>query len=418
MQFWIGACALIWALSVTAAPEITTQTPLTLGQAIALVLENNPQLQAADFDTRAAAARIRQQRQATPWELGIELENLAGTGEASGISDMETTLSLGRVLEAGDKPRLRGEVARFEAGMLRHEQDAKRLDLLSKATRRFLDIVRVQAEQKLAQEQVGLMRRTLKAVQKRFRIGKAPAAERSRTKINLAKAELALEETDHLLASGRRQLSILWGELEPGFGRAQADIFQLQAEQDFAVLDRLIENNPVLVSLATAKRLADARLQLARASGLTNMDIRAGVRHLNASDDVGLVLSLRMPLGSSGRAQAYVTEAESLMQQQPFLAQQQRLALRATLFELRQEMLHARDRLTAYQKRIIPAAEQALHDYSNGYEAGRYSLLELTSAQETLLQARRAALSAAVDHHKVSTEIVRLTGTNLSSGAE
>ena len=418
MRLLLGACVLIWAISATATPGMTAGTPLTLGQAIALVLDNNPQLRAADFESRAAADRVQQQSQPMPWELGVELENLAGSGQASGTSDLETTLSLGRVLELGDKSRLRGEVARFEAGMLRHEQDVQRLDLVTEAARRFIDIAWVQAERKLSQEQLELTRRTLKAVEKRFRVGKAPAAEHSRAQINLAQAELALEETDHLLANSWRQLSVLWGEFEPGYGSVQADLFRLEAEPHYAVLEQLIERNPALVRLATAERLADARLQLARASSRPDLDIRAGMRHFNDGNDLGLVLSLRMPLGSNGRARPYVTEADSLMQRQPMLAQEQRFALRATLFELHQEQLHARDRLTVYQERIIPAAEKALSDYSQGYAAGRYSLLELTSAQEVLLEARREVLSAAIDHHKTGVEIVRLTGATLTTGAD
>jgi len=417
MRFSIGACALIWAVTATAAPKMTVETPLTLGQAIAHVLENNTQLQAAGFDTQAAAARIRQQSQSTPWKFGVELENLAGTGQVSGIRDLETTLSLGRVLEMGDKARLRGEVARFELGILRHEQDAQRMDLLTEAARRFLTIVRVQAERELSQERVELMKRTLRAVEKRFRIGKAPSAERSRAQINLAQAELALEETDHLLANGRRQLSVLWGELIPDFGSAQANLFSLDAEPEYAMLEQRIVNNPALARLATKKRLADARVQLARARRQTDLDLRAGVRHLNANDDFGFTLSLRVPLGSATRAQPYVDEAESLFQREPLLAENQHLALRATLFELHQELLHARDRFTAYQERIIPAAEKALRDYSKGYAAGRYSLLELTSAQEILLDARNEYLAAAVDHHKVGVEIVRLTGATYTIGA-
>lgn len=416
MRFLLGACALIWVVSATATPNMTAETPLTMSQAIALVLENNPQLQAADFDNRAAANRVLQQSQTTPWELGIELENLAGTSRESGPRNLETTLSLGRVLERGNKAHLRGEVAHFELGALRHDQDVQRLDLLAEAASRFLDIIKVQAERELGMARVELMQRTLDAVNKRIRIGKSASVERNRVEINLAKAELELEETDHLLANGRRQLSVMWGELEPGFNKAQAELFQLHAEPDFTTLEQRIEQNPLLARLATAERLANAKLRLARAKRKSNVGVRVGMRHLNASDDLALTLSMRIPLGSETRARSYISEADNLLQREPFLAQQQRLALHATLFELHQELLHTRDRLTVYQKRIIPAAEKALADYSQGYAAGRYSLWELTSAQETLLEARSESLSAATEHHKIGIEIIRLIGATPATG--
>ncbi len=54
-----------------------------------------------------------------------------------------------------------------------------------------------------------------------------------------------------------------------------------------------------------------------------------------------------------------------------------------------------------------------LRAYEKGYRAGRYSLLELIQAQETLLNARQEAIMAAASYHRYRIEIERLTGTGL-----
>lgn len=406
----IRICTCVWMLSIPIAFAAAPATPLTLSQAVSLVLESNPQLHAADFDTRAAVERIRQQGQSTPYELGVEMENFAGSGSASGTRGLETTLSLGRVLETGEKPQRRSAVAQLEAGLLRHDQDAQRLDLLAETARRFLALARAQAEREFALQRLGLTQQSLESVEQRYRIGKAPAAEHNRMQIEMARAELALEETDHLLNNGRRQLAVMWGAYEPGFETVQAEILRLEQEPELASLDQKIERNPAIARLATQARLAEARLLLTRTRARPDLDLRAGIRHANVTDDVGLVLSLRMPLGSAGRASAFRDEAESLAAREPLLAQDRELGLRATLSALHQELLHARDRFETYQDRIIPAAGQALADYRQGYAAGRYSLLELSAAQDILLDARLELLSAANDHHAARIEIDRLVG--------
>lgn len=416
MRFRIGVLSLVGALSAAVVSAETSQAALSLSQAIARVLESNPQLQAADFDTRAAAERIRQQSQSPPYTVGVDLENFAGGGDHSGVDGLETTLSLGRVLELGDKARARGDVATLEAGLLRHDQDAQRLDLLAETARRFLALARTQAERGIAEQRVALMQRTAQSVDQRYRLGKAPAAERSRTQIDLARAELFLEETEHRLGNGRHRLAVMWGVFEPDFQAVQADVFRLAAEPEFAVLDQALERNPALVRLATLERLAEARSALAQARTRPDPELSAGVRHLNQSDDVGMVLSLRMPLGSAGRAAAHIGEAQALAAREPLLAQDRHLALRATLYGLHQELRHARDRYETYAKRVIPAAEQAVADYSEGYAAGRYSLLELSAAQTTLLEARSEALSAAIEHHAARIEIDRLVGAEPEKG--
>lgn len=410
MRFLIGASALFCSASLFAA---TNDTPLTLGQALARVLENNPQLQAADFDTRAAAARIRQQSQGTPWRVGLAMDNLAGSGQGG---DLETTLTLGRVLELGNKSALRGSVAEQQASLLRHAQDAERLDLLAEAAQRYLAIAHVQARRGLADEQLATAQKTQRAVKRRFRAAKATKAELSRAEIAVARAELVLEETDHLLLTSRNRLGVLWGEFKPDFQQVAETLFQLPQVPDYAALEKLIDNNPGVARLATQAHLADARLQLARARREPDIDLSAGIRRFSAGDDTGLLFSLSMPLGSRGRALSHEEEAQALAQREPLLAQNRQLALRATLFGLHQELIHERDRLEMLRTRIIPAAKRALDDSNRGYANGRYSLLELSQAQDALLQARLETLDAAVSYQRNRIQIDRLTGATPRPG--
>ena len=100
----------------------------------------------------------------------------------------------------------------------------------------------------------------------------------------------------------------------------------------------------------------------------------------------------------------------------PFVYEQRYLLLYSTLFELHQEIKHAIDAVTALRKTIIPQAKQALKDYEKGYAAGRYSFLELTEAQQLLIDLKLEMVIAASDYHRYHIEIDRLTGAGLSTG--
>ncbi|MEE8342678.1 MAG: TolC family protein, partial [Gammaproteobacteria bacterium] len=69
------------------------------------------------------------------------------------------------------------------------------------------------------------------------------------------------------------------------------------------------------------------------------------------------------------------------------------------------------------RRRIIPEANRALRDYEKGYNMGRYSFLELIDAQRELLNARLEAVTSAADYHRYRTEIDRLTGNRMTTGA-
>jgi len=412
MRNWIYLIATILSTSPAYAVDTPTNN-IALDQAIVKVLEHNPQLKASGFSARATAARIKQARLGTPVNMKLELQNFSGSEVYSGSDAMESTLSFATVLELGNKARLRGDVAQQEASLLQNTQDAMRLDLLAKATRRFLHVVIDQQRLVIAKDKLALMQRTLKTVSQRVKAGRSPVAERRRVVIAHARAEIELEHAQHELATSRLKLSTLWGETEPTFAKAQAVLFNLPKVEHFNALSGQLQRNPDIVRFATQSRLAEARLQVARSRGRSNVEVSAGVRHFNANDDQAFVLSASIPFGSGSRAAPYIEEAQLLSQRESFDFEQRRLELHTNLFEIYQELLHAETALDTLQQKIIPEAKRALRAYDEGYSAGRYSLLELSDAQRTLLDARLEAVMTAASYHRYQIEIERLTGATL-----
>ncbi len=415
MRQWF-MCLLLIPVSTVFAIDKETHSSLTLDQAIVNVLERNPLLKAADFEAKAAAARIRAAQLTPVFRTSLEFENFGGSGVLSGSDNLESTLSLSKVLELGDKAKLRGDVAQNKAMLLRNDQDAKRLDLLAETTKRFLQVVTDQERLEIAKESLALAEQTQKVVGLRVKAGKSPNAELRRVKIALARIELEIEHARHTLLSSRLKLVTLWGETQIHFNSAGANLFDIGSATPFETLVQLLEHNPDLVRFATEKRLAETRIQLARSRRKADIEIAGGLRHFNTTDDTGLVMSLSIPLGTSSRAALIVEEEEFISLRNPYDLEQRRLELYATLFEVQQELKHAIDAAATFRETIIPLAERALKDYETGFNTGRYSLLELNVAQRTLLDSRLEYVMAAADYHRYRIEIDRLTGAGLSTG--
>ena len=417
MKGWVYLLAISLGLPVAHAAEIAVPGSITLEQAIDQVLENSPRLRAAEYEARAAAARTKQARFASPFKVNIDLENIAGTGVAGDGDAMESTLSLARVLESGDKPVLRGDVAQQEAHLLQNEQDAQRLDLLAETAQHFVDVVTGQERLLIANDAVELARRVQAAVERRVRAGKTPAVERRRAAIAFARSELELKHAERGLAASRLKLATMWGETSPAFSTAQARLFALEPVEDFRLAEQLLERNPDLVQFATRQRLAETRIRLAEARSRPDIEVSGGARYLGLTDDIALVLGASIPLGSNRRAAPAIEEARLASLREPLDYEQRRLALHATLFEIHQELSQAYTAAEVLRNRIIPDAGNALRDYEKGYAAGRYSLLELTDAQRVLLDARLDAVMAASNYHRYQIEKDRLTGAAMAAGA-
>ena len=87
------------------------------------------------------------------------------------------------------------------------------------------------------------------------------------------------------------------------------------------------------------------------------------------------------------------------------------------MFGLYQEVSAARVRSDTLRSEAIPQAQTALEQTQYGYERGRFSFLELVTAQQELLGLQEAAIDAAADHHRLLAEIERLTSQPLTGTA-
>lgn len=404
---------LLW----TAVSAPVSAAGIRLDQVLVKVLENHPQLKIADYEARAIAARIKIAAQRPADRIKIEAQNFGGSGEARWLGNMETTLSLARVLELGNKSAFRADVALQESHLLRDRQAALRLDLLTEAARRFLRVAFDQERLSIVTDTVRQTRKTREIVENRIKAGVAPLAERHRIDIRLARQELELEDAEHELASARIRLSALWNDLEAGFAEVQANLDTPPARPlAFEAYAELLERNPDLIRFNTQQRLAEARLRLAGIRRKPDIEINAGLRYLGESNDIGFVLSASLPLGGAKRAAPAIEEAELLSRLDPLALEQQRMELSAMLYALYQELLHSRTAAERLQRQIIPAAGRAVREYEKLYDAGRLSLLELVEAQHSRLRARRQLLESVYNFHRLQLEIDRLTGAPALAG--
>lgn len=401
-------------LSGALAGQSTAQDSIRLDQAVIRVLENNPKLRIADYEAQAMAARMRQAVQMPADRIGLTLENFAGTGSTVAVRGINATLSLSRTLELGNKSSLRGHQAEREKILTNTRSDINRLNLLADTAQLFLHVVADQERLHLAEEAIELVRLNQKTVESQIRTGKSPEAERQRVIIDLANHELNLEHRRHELENSRVHLATLWREKNPDFGRAEADIFSLDDLPELGELDRLLDRNPELIRHINAEDIARARIRVMQSKRNPDLDISAGIRYLGDNNDIAFMLSASIPLGSSTRAQPGMDEALAMAQIEPLNLEQRRLELYAALYGIYLEIIHAREAVTTLKTTIIPAAESMLAEYENGYQVGRYSLLELTQVRQLLTDARSQHLEMAVNYHSFRIELDRLTGAQLT----
>lgn len=382
---------------------------LTLAQALQAALSGNPDLRASAYELNAAQARLIQAGLRPNPQLSLELENFAGSGDYRGVAVLDTTLTLSQVVELGGKRALRRSTAQAGVDAVGVAQQARELDVLAEVTRRFIDVVVAQERTAFAADAARLSQQALDAIATRVDAGRSPEAERSRARIAVLRAQVEQEQAQATLRSARYALSALWGNPEPGFMAARAELFRLRKLEPVQALARRLETTPDLLMFVSESRLRDAQLQLARAQARPDLTLSLGARQMQSSGDAALVAGFSMALPWSDRNQGAIREAQVRLTQSQAEMDAARLRARSTLLALHQQMSAALMRVETLRNDAVPQAELALEQTRAGFQRGRFSFLELATAQEELLVLRSSVIDAAADYHRMLIEIERLT---------
>lgn len=392
-----------------AEPAEHPRGELRLADALAAALRGNPDLQLYPYERRAVEARTLQAGLRPNPELGVDIENFAGSGEYHGASALETTLRLGVLLETAGKRQRRIDAAARGGAVVDADYALQRLDVLAETARRFVDVAESQAQYELAERGVDSAQAVLDATDRAVRIGRLSSFERNRARIALARATLEREHYEHLLRTQKRSLAALWGEREAEFTAVRADLYALPEVADYAVLRERLRDGAEAQRYAAEAGLRDAEVALARAKARPDPLLSAGLRHLDRSDDTALVAYLQLPLPFRDRNQGAIAEAQARRQRVDVAAHAAQVRADAVLYDLVQELGHARTVLEALRGELIPQADEALLLARRGYENGRFGYLDLADAQRTRLELEREAVANAAEYHRYFAAIERMT---------
>ncbi|MDB5968893.1 MAG: hypothetical protein JWQ90_1343 [Hydrocarboniphaga sp.] len=414
------AAALLCPGSLCASPDEPASAgaappPLTLEQALARTERQHPIFASQQAALRRAGARITQAGVGPAPELGLEVENVLGSGELHAARAAETTLSFSQLIERGGLRDRRVETAEAEYASHEVEAQAARMDVRAEVARRFVHVLSDQVQLGITREASVLAAATAADVERRVRAARSPLAERFRAEVTLERARLEEEHAEHELRSSRRHLAAATGAADANFGEAAGDLGSLPAVSDFDSLLARVRSTPEFLRFASLARVRDSELRLAQARAITGVTLGAGLRRQERTDDIGLVFSASIPLFAPSRERGRIAEAEAQRDQVAADEAVAYLKAQAQLFELYQELNHARVEFESQRDRIIPATERALEQTRYAYERGRYSLMELRDAQAEWAAQRRRMIEAAASYHVTLIEMQRLSGQAASN---
>lgn len=371
---------------------LSPTTPLTLQTALDRVRSSSPEVLVAGLEAYAAAAEARQ---AGSWNnpvLAIEVENFEGTGALAGFDQSERTVALSQVFELGDQRRLRERAADARAAAASAECAVLLREAELQTALAFTDLSAARERAAFAADAAALGADLARVVARRVEAGAAAPPELSRAKATAANLSALAAQADANVATYRYALASLWGDPDVAFADPASDLPLPggRAADDLPALG----THPAIQAAEADMRAREAERRAARAAGLPDVTVSAGIRTFEGTGEEAYVAGISLPLPlfdrnrDAARARAFEREAASVSRAatEARLLARQRTAV-ATLTA-------ARTRHRTLADDALPAAEEAWRAAIRGYEAGKFDLTTTLDARRTLIDTHIAAIDA------------------------
>jgi cobalt-zinc-cadmium efflux system outer membrane protein len=407
----LGLSLLLAAASSTPAPARPVVDPparLTLAEAVRLATAQAPQVAESAAGVRAAEAAVDIAGLRPNPTLEIEAENLAGTGAYAGGAALETTAAVAVPLELGGKRAARVRVAEAERLAAVIGTDVARADAAMRATRAFVEAAADERRVAVVRERQALAAAALAAARARVRAGKASPIEEQRAEVVRLTADVAVGQAEHQAALARAALARLTG-VSPDVV-IEATWFDAVDAGDPPAPAGAGPNLPAIAVAEAEVAAADARLDAARRERIPDVTVSAGVRRAAERGDTSAVVGIAVPLPvfNYGRAETVRARAEldRAAARKRALVQELEQALDAARTDVENASASAR---TASGP-ALAAAREAARIARIGYEAGKFSQLELIEAERVLADTQEAAITALEALHSARARLARLEG--------
>lgn len=388
-----------------AKPAPPLRGSITRSQAIRHALTYSPVLQAQRAELRALEAEIVQAGLPPNPEIGLEVENFAGSGGTRGFDGAEITAAISQRLETGGKRSKRTLVAGLNAEALRAELAAGEREVRIAVDRAFTTLAEAREVRTLSERNLERAENNLNALESLLDAGKS-------NRIDVAKAKLAVSEARELIAEARSEESSAAADLSQTWGGGAADVTASgslnspSGGSSFAG-ESALKRHPAMKAAALRFARAQAAYDLEKARRFSDVDVGGGVRQLRDADETAAVFGVSVPLPIFDRNQGNIQAAKERLGRAEAEARAIKSELLSQLTRYTSDLKTARTRAAEFDSQTIAAARQALEDTQEAYDAGKASLLEVLDARETLFEVERGRARAMADllraHHSLLT---------------
>jgi len=390
-------------LAATATASAQASGSLSLPEALSAAFAQNPELAAAGREIGIAEGERRQAGLIPNPQLSWEVEDTRRETRT-------TTVTLSQPLELGGKRGARIAVAGAGQTIAQLDLERQRNGLRADVVQAFHAALRAQTALELAQQSQALTERGLRVVQGRVTAGQSSPVEATRAQVQLAQAQAQVRRAASQRSVAYQALARLTGSPVARFDRLLAtDLSPGAAPAAEALLARVEQTAEWRLAAAQVER-GEASLGSEKAQRIPDLTVSLGSQYSREDRERVNVVGLSMPLPLFDRNQGNVLVAARRADQARDLRNAVELRLRSETRSALSQWATAMQEVQAYNRTILPSAQQAVDTATRGFEMGKFAFLDVLDAQRTLIEARGLYLQALASATDARAQVERLYG--------
>lgn len=411
--------------SLFCLPALAEPVPRTINEIVALAQNQSAELTALEKEAEAKQAlAVQSGALANP-----TLELQGSTGSLSGSPDERSaSIGINQEIPLNGKLRLRREAGQREAEAAQRQRDNAARLLREEVSVLAFDLALADKRRELAADLVGLNRDLVTIAEERFKVGDIPELDLNLAKVELARAESRLIETERDGLPLRIRISSLTGLDGASFELSDDLATPVVSQTSQELLKQALASRPDLQALALERGKAETETRLAEVEALPNPTVGFFAQRQRSSTELGdlssissntqLGVRLSMPIPIFDRNQGGRAAARSRLE----ATASRRLALERTVtaeVEAACSRLSASARILAlFKQGIIPQLTENLKLTQEAYRLGEIGMLAVIEEQKKFFEVNDGYLAALHGRSVAFVKLESAVGIDLSGGVQ
>lgn len=382
--------------------------PLSLAEAMRLATTDQPALSARAAMADAAEQESIAASQLPDPKLSAGVQDLpVDGGEALSVRDDNFTMfsvGLSQDLPRSGKRQLRGERKRLEAARDRLGLETDRRAIGRDVALEWLDVYEAEQSLRLIRRLADESALQVLSLESAYRAGRAAQSDWLAAKVESALVGDKVQDGQHHVERKRASLSRWIGDAaqRPLGG----ELSELPQPDPVARLLADVDRHPLVSGLQTQIDVAQKDVALARQAYQPDFAVEGYFGYRPAyADFVGLRVSMDLPLFTARRQDrglaAALRQADAAQDRKEDAIRE----LRARATEDYIDWHHARERVAAFDRDIVPEAQRRADAAQRAYAAGGGSFDAVLLARRSLLDVELQRLALAVDTARAQVRI-------------